>query len=248
MQIKIAIIEDVEQEANLLRGFINQYCQAENIQAEVDVYPTSAQFLDQFHKQYNIIFFDIELSNDQLNGMETAKVVRAQDEQATIIFVTNLSRYAIEGYRVSASDYILKPINYEGFKFRFAPIVKHYLSMDERCITIKSKGSYYKIKVKDIYYICIINHICYFYGTFKEGDDENNLTCFEAWKQLSAVAKEIDSDDFVKCSPSYLINVSHVNQILKDRVVVGATTLPLSRNKKKGVLEAYFASFGNNKE
>ncbi|MCR5078973.1 MAG: LytTR family DNA-binding domain-containing protein [Bacilli bacterium] len=244
MKISIAIIEDVEKEAKLLSTFINKYCGAEEIDVNVDVYQSSLLFLDHFQKQYDIIFFDIELNDSELNGMEAAKNVRAQDKDATIVFVTNLSRYAIEGYQVAASDYILKPINYEGFKFRFGSIVKRYLSFDERYVSVKSKGVYYKLKVKDIYYICIINHICYYYGTFKEGDDENNLTCYESWKQLSAVAKEIDSPDFVKCSPSYLINVNHINQILKDQVVVGSTTLPLSRNKKKGVLEAYFASFG----
>lgn len=244
--MRIAIIEDVLTEAEKLRGFIRQYCGENGLSAEVDLYHSSAEFLDKFHRQYDVLFFDIELSHNEADGMQAAHIVRSQDEDCTIVFVTNLAKYAIEGYQVNAQDFILKPINYEGFKFRFDAVTRRFANLDsgEHSILVKSKGSYYKLKVKDIYYICIINHICYFYGTFSEGDDASHLTCYETWMQLNTAQKEIDSDKFVKCSPSYLINIDKVNKIEKNAVVVGATSLPLSRNKKKDVVLAYMRGFG----
>lgn len=245
MNLRIAIVEDVPSEADLLKGFIATYCDERNIEAHVDLFHGSLDFMDRFAQQYDIIFLDIEFAPNEENGMETAHAIRRKDKDCTIVFVTNLGRFAIEGYQVGAIDFILKPIQYEGFKFRFDGIVQKFLNGDGRALLIKSKGDYVKIRSKDIYYVCIINHICYFYGTFNPEDGEDHLSSYEAWMQMSTLEKELSSSLFVRCSPSYLINIAHVNKILKDAVIVGNTTLPLSRNKKKGVITAYMASFGN---
>ncbi len=247
MLIRVAIVEDVLDEASVLRNYVERYCSSIGVDVSVDVYSSSADFIESFRKQYQILFLDIELLPHEDNGMDLAHEIREKDDDCAIVFVTNLSRYAIEGYQVKAIDYILKPINYDTFSFRFEAIIKPFLTKDTRSIVIKSHGAYHKLHIEDIYYLCVINHICYFYGTFSSGDDDNHLTCHECWMQLSAAEKEINSPRFVKCSPSYLINIDHVTQILKDSLFVGSTSLPLSRNKKKSVIAAYMNSFGTNK-
>ena len=245
MLLRVAIVEDVLDEASVLRNYVERYCSSIGVDVSVDVYSSSTDFIESFSKQYQILFLDIELLPHEDNGMDLAHEIREKDDDCAIVFVTNLSRYAIEGYQVKAIDYILKPINYDIFSFRFDSIIKPFLTKDTRSIVIKSRGAYHKLRIQDIYYLCVINHICYFYGTFSSGDDERHLTSHECWMQLSAAEKEINSSHFVKCSPSYLINIDHVSQILKDSLLVGSTSLPLSRNKKKSVVAAYMNSFGS---
>lgn len=245
MTTRIAIVEDVPAEASLLQYYIETYCNQESIPFEVDIYTGSRDYLAHAAQSYDILFLDIEFSPDEENGMELAHTIRRKDEKCRIVFVTNLGKFAIEGYQVNALDFILKPLNYESFRFRFASIVHQLQNVEGEAIVVKSKGAYHKVLAQDIYYVCIINHICYFYGVFHEGESEDNLGTYEAWTQLSAVEKELDPRHFVRCSSSYLINVTHVNKILKDTIIVGKTTLPLSRHKKKGVITAYLANFGN---
>ena len=56
--------------------------------------------------QYQIIFLDINMK--QMDGIETAKNVRAYTEESFVVFVTAYIDYSLEGYQVGASRYILK--------------------------------------------------------------------------------------------------------------------------------------------
>ena len=189
MTTRIAIVEDVPSEASLLQYYIETYCNQESLPFEVDIYTGSRDYLAHAAQSYDILFLDIEFSPDEENGMELARAIRRKDEKCRIVFVTNLGKFAIEGYQVNALDFILKPLNYESFKFRFASIVHQLQNVEGEAIVVKSKGTYHKVLTQDIYYVCIINHICYFYGVFHEGESEDNLGTYEAWTQLSAVEK-----------------------------------------------------------
>ena len=75
-------------------------------------------FLDKFHSQHDIIFFDIELPN--ITGMEAAQRLRQQDLDVKLVFVTNMAQYAIRGYAGDAMDYVLKAVSYFDFSQRMS--------------------------------------------------------------------------------------------------------------------------------
>ncbi|XHR95993.1 LytR/AlgR family response regulator transcription factor [Mucilaginibacter sp. UC70_90] len=65
-------------------------------------------------QKVDLIFLDIQMPN--LNGMELARVLDSRGaNKPRIIFTTAYNQFAIEGYRVDALDYLLKPFNYEEF-------------------------------------------------------------------------------------------------------------------------------------
>ena len=66
---------------------------------------------------FDIIIFDIDMPG--INGIDTARKLREMDSNVTIIFVTNIAQYAINGYEVDAVDYILKPVSYYDFSMKF---------------------------------------------------------------------------------------------------------------------------------
>ena len=67
----------------------------------VDVYDRA----DGYRGGFDIILMDIEMG--LMNGMEAAAEIRKLDEEVTIIFITNMAQYAIQGYSVHALDYVL---------------------------------------------------------------------------------------------------------------------------------------------
>ena len=53
-----------------------------------------------------------------MDGMSAAEEIRKMDTEVVIIFITNMPQYAIQGYRVDALDYVLKPVSYFAFTQR----------------------------------------------------------------------------------------------------------------------------------
>ena len=75
-------------------------------------------FLQNSPSAFDLIFLDIDLPT--MTGMELARQIRRQDSLVTLIFVTNLEKYAVSGYSVGAFDFVVKPINY----YRFASMLR----------------------------------------------------------------------------------------------------------------------------
>lgn len=64
-------------------------------------------------RHFDIIFLDIQMAG--INGIETAKAIRADDEETVLIFITAIKQYVFEAFDVSAFHYLLKPINQQKF-------------------------------------------------------------------------------------------------------------------------------------
>ena len=108
--INIAIIEDNAADANLLRSYIDRYFAETDKSYKVEVFSDGFNFLSNYSGKCNIAFFDIEMPH--IDGMQVARRLRAVDSEVSIIFVTNMAKYAINGYEVSALDFIIKPVEY----------------------------------------------------------------------------------------------------------------------------------------
>ena len=73
---------------------------------------------------YDIIFLDIDMPT--MNGIELAKYIRKMDGEVSIVFVTNMAKYAINGYEVDADDFIVKPVRYGNFKLKLDRVIKKH--------------------------------------------------------------------------------------------------------------------------
>ncbi len=60
----------------------------------------------------------MDIQMNYMDGMQTAQWIRERDKTVIIIFITNLAQFALEGYKVDALDYILKPVQYLPFSRR----------------------------------------------------------------------------------------------------------------------------------
>ncbi len=97
-----------------------------------------------------------------MDGMTAAEKIRELDDDVIIMFITNMTNYAIQGYQVDALDYVVKPVEY----FSFCKKLECALSKVQRkktpTVTIKVQSGALKLKTRDIYYIesegcCIAN-------------------------------------------------------------------------------------------
>ena len=120
--IKIAIVEDCDEDAAVLTEHIQRYSNESGCRFEINRIVTALDFVSDYRPIYDLIFFDIIMPG--MNGMEAAKRIRKIDRSVVLAFVTNMAQYAVEGYEVEASAFILKPTSYEAFREKIIKLVK----------------------------------------------------------------------------------------------------------------------------
>lgn len=111
--IRIAIVEDEETYINQFTEYLQNYQKTTNEEIDVTVYRDGDEITSKYKSQYDIILMDVQMKF--IDGMTAAQEIQNVDSKVIIIFITNMSQYAIHGYKVGALDYILKPVSYFSF-------------------------------------------------------------------------------------------------------------------------------------
>ena len=101
------IVEDEAAEANRLTDLLARYGRAHQTEFKVTWHSSAMDMLSD-KGRYDLCLLDIQMPG--INGMEAAALLRTYDEEIPIIFVTNLAKYAVKGYEVGATGFIVKPV------------------------------------------------------------------------------------------------------------------------------------------
>lgn len=226
--MKIAIIEDEHNAAESLKQCILQYEKEFGKQFSIDIFYDAEQFLEDFKKDYSIIFTDIDMP--KINGLDVARGIRKQDNQVTLVFVTNLSQYAIYGYEVDAIDYILKPLTYDQFKIKMMRIIRHSkISEKEETIMVSTANGKIAIPLSDLIYIESDDHLLTYHMK------NSSIDSFGTMKNLERNLP----DTFFRCNTCYIVNLKQVSGIEKTEVILkGDIRLSVSRARRKEFLAA----------
>lgn len=167
-----------------------------------------------------------------IDGVSLAKKIRQTGSRCSIVFITNMPQYAIEGYEVEALAYILKPIRALNFNEAIKRAVKRVAALQTEAVSIVLSGrsGVKTIASSDIYYIEAMGHNIIFHTADGEITDRTTLNSLE---------ERLRQANFARCNSCYLVNLKHVENILNNTVSVKGRELSISRNKKKSFIEAY---------
>lgn len=224
---RIAVVEDEQQYRDEVCQYIEQYATEHQLKFDVTTYTDGQEIVDDVQKHYDIIFFDIEMT--QLNGMDAAKAIRERDVNVVMVFITNMAQYAIEGYEVGALDFVLKPIDYYGFSFRMARALGRVQKKQGNLeFAINTPGGIKKLDSNDIYYIEIENRFLVYHTA--EGDFSQRGT-------LQSAEEMFQNYHFVKCNHWYLVNLKYVTEIEENIVHVAGSRLEISRRNRAHFLK-----------
>lgn len=152
--VHIAIVEDNPKTRTTLQAYIERYQKESQNEFSIRVFEDGAEILKDYQPVFDVIFMDIQMK--QVDGMTAAEKIREQDNTTLLVFITNMIQYAVRGYSVNATDYILKPINY----FTFAEHMKRIDHILERKVknylVLNINSGIVKIDIMDILYVeCI---------------------------------------------------------------------------------------------
>lgn len=231
--LSIAIVDDVRSEAEYLASFAKRYGQEYNERIEIAIFKSGFEFLDGYKAIYDAVFLDIEMPD--MDGISTARKLRKFDENIIIIFVTNIAKYAIQGYSVGALDYLLKPPKYADIKMRMNVISKRK-RLNDYSIIIPYQGGERRLVSGEIIYVESRGHDIIFHT---DGDE-----IFWRGTTLKRVESELTEHGFYRCNNCYLVNLKYCTQIKDNSVIVNGEELQISRSRKKGFMIALVNALG----
>jgi Response regulator of the LytR/AlgR family len=231
--LKLAIVEDELNQVALLKKYIEQFQEEEKQEIELTIYRDGDEILEDYKAQFDIILMDIQMKF--VNGMSAAEEIRKMDTEVVIIFITNMSQYAIQGYKVDALDYVLKPVSYFAFSQRLKKAILKYERRNDKTITLQVKGGIRRVEVSSIYYIDVEGHKLVYHTT--KGD-------FAVTGTMSQTEEALREEGFARGNKGYLINLKHVEAIVDYCAVVNGEKLVLSRPKRKEFMQAITTYWG----
>ncbi len=226
--IRIAITEDEDRYAEALTEHLHRFEKEENVTFTITRYHDGYELTDPYPGDFDIILMDIEMG--LMNGMEAAEKIRKVDEAVVIIFVTNMAQFALEGYRVQAMDYILKPVSYIPFAESMKRAIRTVSGRQEGYLTLRTKNIVEKLSIPEIRWIESRGHRMYF-----QMKDRTAETTVYTLKELE---DKLSSAGFARCSSGFLVNLRHVTGFRENEVLVNGTPIAVSRGKKTAFMEA----------
>ena len=224
---RIAIVEDEAAVQEQLTGYVQRYTRQYGTPFEVSVFGSGVEILEDYRPVYDIIFLDVEMPH--LDGMETARRIRALDSDVLLIFITNMAQYAIKGYAVGALDYVLKPVPYFAFSQQLQKAVNQLARRVRHYLAVPVDGGLRRLDAATVYYIESEGHRIHFYT--EDGE-------FSAPGALKALEEKLASQPFARCNSGYLVNLAQVRGMQDGMVLVGPHSLQISRPRRKAFVEA----------
>jgi DNA-binding LytR/AlgR family response regulator len=184
-------------------------------------------------EKVDVLFLDIQMP--EVNGMDFAHTI---SNNTRVIFTTAFSEYAVEGYRVNALDYLLKPFSFEEFvaaakkAYGWFEIVQQKSIPDiEKTrenvgIFVKSEYKYLHILYDDVLYIEGLKDYVKIYT-------QDSLKPILSLMSLKQLEEDLPFGNFVRVHRSYIINVDKISSINKNRIIIDKKQIPIGETYKK---------------
>lgn len=242
MSIRAVIIDDEPLARENLRLLLGTYCPQVVVVAECKNAREAAEQISS--QQPDIVFLDIQMPGK--SGIELAEDI--QPQKTNVVFVTAHDEYAIRAFRLSAIDYLLKPV---------AP--QQLIQAVHKCET-RASGNLSAEKLK------------LYQGNYTQNDERialpsmngldicrmADIVCFaadesycEVWlvdkskkiisRKLGEIEEILPAAQFVRIHKSYIVNIKHVSRYIKGEggqvVLSNGETVDVSRRKKDELLQ-----------
>lgn len=224
--IHVAVISKDEKLKKYIADCLEKCGTSDKDRCVVHTFERGLTVTDRYRCEYDILFLDLDTVSD---GMEAAHEVRTLDEAVAIVLLASCKEDAVKGYDVAAEAFLPKPFTFPTFRKAYGRILAKVERRREEYLFLKQKGGARRIAYRDIYYIECMGHRLIFHT--RQGTYERSGTMKETEDRFSAA-------EFVRCNRCYLVNLSKVDGVLNDYVLIEEDELKISRPYKIPFLTA----------
>lgn len=232
MILRCAIIDDEPLAVELMRSYVRK---TPFLQSVWEAGSASAAYGLLKDNPVDLIFCDIQMPG--LNGIEFSRMI---PESCRVIFSTAFSQYALDGFRVNALDYLLKPVSYEDFLTAARKALDWFelksaarpqageagQDAAPQYLFVKSEYRQLRIELDRILYIEGLKD---YVKIHVEGEDDPVLSLM-SMKQLE---ETLPASRFARVHRSYIVQLSKIRTIERNRIIFGNAAIPVSDNYKE---------------
>lgn len=231
MNIKCIIVDDEPLAVELLASYVAKipfmelagkcYNATDALKAVGDIKP-------------DLIFLDIQMP--EINGLELARML---PESTRIVFTTAFEQYAIDGYRVNALDYLLKPISYATF-LEACNKALHWFTLlrnpagkpveEPTSIFVKSE---YKLLQIDLDTIRYVEGLKDYVKIYTDDVQHPVLTLMN----MKAMEQMLPPSRFIRVHRSFIVNKSKIREVERNRIIYGDVNIPIGDSYKQAFLD-----------
>ncbi|MFT3794988.1 LytR/AlgR family response regulator transcription factor [Flavobacterium sp.] len=176
----------------------------------------------------DLIFLDIQMPTQ--NGMEFYADI---EQNVQVIFTTAFSEYAVEGFNVNATDYLLKPFSFDRFvqatgKVKHIHDSRNQGQTAEQYLFIRADYSLNKILISDI--------------SFIEGLDDylkihiSGQKTIVARMTMKTILEKLPATEFVRVHRSFIVPISKIDKVRNKIIYIGEEEIPLSASYEAAFL------------
>lgn len=224
MKINCIIIEDEPLALERTRNYVQRLPYL-NLQASFENGIEALSFLK--NVKTDLIFLDVRM--DEISGIELLESVKIESE---VIITTAYPEYALKGYELEVCDYLLKPFTFERFvqaveraqnrlKQKEAPAEKKF-------IFVKTEYRLEKIYLDEILYIEGMRDYRRIHTT------EKRIMTLQTFGELE---NTIPPEIICRVHKSFMVSISKIDSIERDRVRIGELFIPVSDTYRKAFFE-----------
>ncbi|MGI4874116.1 MAG: LytR/AlgR family response regulator transcription factor [Janthinobacterium lividum] len=194
------------------------------------------QGLHELTEKVDVAFLDIQMQ--ELTGLELARVLGQQAEAPRIVFTTAFPQYALEGYKVDALDYLVKPFNYEEF-LRAANKARAYAELTqgsaEAVAAPAPEEDYIFLKVEYQLVRVALDDILYVEGLkdYVKVHLKSTTRAMLSLMSLRAMEEKLPTRRFLRIHRSFIVALDKIEAVRRLTVQIGTETIPVGEQYKE---------------
>lgn len=183
-------------------------------------------------EKIDVFFLDIQMP--ELSGLEFSKLL---PKESKIIFTTAFDQYAIDGYKVNAIDYLLKPFDYNEF-LNAAQKARSFFEDENNSIVAKKadfifvKSEYRQVKI-NFSEILYIEGLKDYVKIYTSSTPKPILTLMS----LKKLEEELPENQFMRVHRSFIVSLDKIEAIERNHIVIGEQQIPIAPNYKDALLD-----------
>ena len=220
--IYIAICDDEKHMSAHIRSCVSDFFRKKNRETSLRMFSSGEELLS-YNGQIDILFLDIQMKG--MDGMETARKLRADQFRGFLVFITVLKEMVFQSFEVQAYDYLVKPVDKKQFEKTMERLYTSMQNASEDSLLVQ-KGYEGRIIPKDEIVFCeVIDRKIYL--NLASGD------VVDYYERIENLEAKLDKH-FYRCHRSYLINLKHLKGYKNGTACMdNGKKIPVSRLRSK---------------
>jgi DNA-binding LytR/AlgR family response regulator len=205
-----------------IRSFVSDFFRKKNQETSLRMFSSGEELLS-YNGQIDILFLDIQMKG--MDGMETARKLRADQFRGFLVFITVLKEMVFQSFEVQAYDYLVKPVDKKQFEKTMERLYASMQNAREDSLLVQ-KGYEGRIIPKDEIVFCeVIDRKIYL--NLASGD------VVDYYERIENLEAKLDKH-FYRCHRSYLINLKHLKGYKNGTACMdNGKKIPVSRLRSK---------------